>query len=316
MAGEGVRNYSRLRDANVDLVTMFNEALDNIEDPAIELAMEVPSGGEANDYDWFEAVPGFTEWVGERKLGLLSAQAYRLVNREWANGILIKRSSLRDDKLRMQRPRIASLAQKARLHAGQLVVQRMIEGFTTGLGYDGLSFFNAAHPNGGNGFPFSNVTTAQLSLSAYWAARQAMHEIKDEEGDPLRVSPNVLVVGPKLEELAMEITTANLKSNAGDATDNVARQHNTRVIMSHELTGATDDYWFLADLRQAVRPMIYQVREGITASFTGNANEGVSLEGLISDDLFMSQKLKFGAQASYEVGFGFPQLIYGSDGTV
>ncbi|MEN1361699.1 Mu-like prophage major head subunit gpT family protein, partial [Pseudomonas aeruginosa] len=61
--------------------------------------------------------------------------------------------------------------------------------------------------------PLSNASQAAAKAS-YGAARTAMKKFKDEEGRSLNVSPNVLLVGPALEEVAkMLLTNPKLADN-------------------------------------------------------------------------------------------------------
>ncbi len=57
-----------------------------------------------------------------------------------------------------------------------------------------------------------------LNSSNYAAARTAMMSLKNEEGTPLGIMPNLLVVPPELEAQAKEILTAELLGVSGEGT--------------------------------------------------------------------------------------------------
>lgn len=57
-----------------------------------------------------------------------------------------------------------------------------------------------------------------LNSSNYAAARTAMMSLKNEEGTPLGIIPNLLVVPPELEAQAKEILTAELLGLSGEGT--------------------------------------------------------------------------------------------------
>ena len=185
---------------------------------------------------------------------------------------------------------------------GQLAVEALIDGFSTGsafgTAYDGAAFFSATHQDGEGPVQSNTAAAAPLALAAYFAARSAMWSLTDEEGDPLGIVPDTLVVGPALEETALEITQASL---IGGGNTNVARQ-TANVIVSPRMIGAAANHWFLISLKDAVRPLILQIRENIFSDFV---TEGSELT-------WRSKTLLFGAQGRHVMGYGLWQYAHGS----
>lgn len=61
---------------------------------------------------------------------------------------------------------------------------------------------------------------ADLDSTNYAAARTAMTTLKSDEGRPLGVKPNKLVVGPKLEQAALKLINTEMVSEGGVSVSN------------------------------------------------------------------------------------------------
>ena len=301
----------KIAESRISFQTMFNGALDQIQtDPIEQLAMEVQSSSEGEDYNWLGTVPSFTEWLDDRKLSSLRAEGFRLMNRDWANGLRIHRNEVLDDKLGQVRPRIEMLAQKALQHRPKLLVETLANGFDgarsdvgDGLAYDGAFYFSDSHQDG-EGPQQSNRTDLPLSPAAYETMWQAMTELVDEEGDPLDIAPTHLLIGPNYRSVARRMLNAELIAEDGVAVSNI-NAGTIQLLISPRLRGPWANHWFLLDLSQPVKPLILQNREAITFD---------AVDDLGSDSVFMRKELKFGAQARYAAGYGLWQFAYGSTG--
>jgi phage major head subunit gpT-like protein len=270
----------------------------------------VSSDSASEEHTWLGTVPGFTEWLGDRKLGSLRADGFSLKNRKWSNGLRVDRDTIVDDKLGLVRPRIQMLAMKARQHRPQLMVEVLANGFDgadpeigSGLAYDGAFLFSDSHKDG-DGPQQSNLGTAALDHAAYGAARRQMRKLVDEYGDPLAVTPSHLLVGPDLEDVGRMILEREDMVESGATVRNIYRG-SAELLVSPRLVGPWARYWFLADLTKPVRPLILQIREEI---------QFAALEEMNNDPAFMRDEHKFGANARYAVGPGLWQLVYGSRG--
>jgi len=298
-------NQSKIDAAQIGFSTRFNRALSAVEDPALAIAMEIPSDTKTEDHDWLGTVPGMTEWVDDRKMKQLRAENVRIVNKDWANGLVINRNDILDDRLGIVNPMIDELARKAGLHWGKLVVDALVAGFSTssafGTAYDGVAFFSASHPVQEAGGVQSNTTASALSDTTYFSARAAMWSYTDDEGDPLGIAPDTLIVGPSLEKTAREITQADIVESSGGAGVRNVLQNTARVIVSPRLVGAAASHWFLCSLSQAVKPIILQIREPISPDEPDRTDE------------FARKVIKFGASGRGNVGYGLWQFAYGSN---
>lgn len=312
-------NEAKLLASQTSFHTSFMKELTAVEDPLRELAMEMPSTTKTESHNWIAGVPGLSEWKDQRKLSRLRAEAITITNRNWASGIQIDRDDILDDKLGIVNVNLAQLARKAALSYGDLVVEALLAGFSAtsefGKSYDGVAFFSASHKETPDVATQSNTGTAALDREAYISARAQMRGLVDEQGHSVGVLGNVLIVGPANEQLALELTAPfifHATEDGAAAVPNVNASQITRIIVSDKLVGDYANYWFLADLRQAARPLILQIREPITtAALPADGSTG-NFSG--SELMFMSKKMLFGAQARHNVGYGPWQFIFGSTG--
>ncbi len=301
-------NQTKIDASQISFTTRFNMELAAVEDPLREIAMEVPSTSATEHHDWLSSIPGLTEWLDDRRLTNLRAEQIIIVNKKWASGIRIARTDITDDRLGIVMPRIGELASKAGLHYGQRIVDTLINGFATtsefGAAYDGVAFFASTHPRSELALSNQSNTAggAALTTANYFAGRASMWKLTDDWGDELAIIPDTLVVGPDLEQTALEIVQAELVPHASGSKTNVAKG-TARVIISPRLAGAQASHWFLLSLNRAVKPIILQIREAISTTQTEATGE----------DAFMRDQLKFGANSRDNTGFGLWQFVYGSN---
>ena len=306
-----IRDKQKIANSVVTASTMFNGALDETPpDPVEDLAMVVPSTTNTEEHGWLGTVPGFSEWKGDRKLGSLRADGFRMTNRSWANGLRLMRDTILDDKWGIVRPKIQMLALKARGHRAKYIVEVMANGFDganpevgDGRSYDGAFLFSVDHQEG-DGPVQSNLGQGPLTHATYAMGRRQMRKLVDEEGDPLDIGPSHLLVGPDLEDMGREILENDTRIVQGVAVKNIYRG-SAELLVSPRLIGPWSQYWFLGDLTKPVRPMVLQIRQEI---------EFNALDDMNSEAAFMRKEYKFGADARYVVGPGMWQFIYGSRG--
>jgi phage major head subunit gpT-like protein len=126
-----------------------------------------------------------------------------------------------------------------------------------------------------------------------------MMSFKDDEGRPLNITPNILMVPPALE------ATANLLVNSPKLADDTPNPYNgtAKVLVNPRMTSSTA--WMLLDTTKAVKPFIYQERKKPVF---------VSQTDMNADDVFSRAEYKFGAEARAAGGYGFWQTAFGSTG--
>lgn len=289
-------NGPNLRGIYVGYNTIFNKAFAQYTPLYKEIAMETPSTTDAETYAWLGDLPGMREWIGDREVQNLSASDYTIKNKPFEGTIGIPREAVEDDKIGLYNPNVEMLAKRAAENPDKLVFRLLKDGFTAAC-YDGKPFFSDAHPVGGSAV--SNLGHAELSMDAYIAARVAIMSMKDSKGTPLNLVPDKLVVPPALEAKARDILVADYINGTKNTMQGTAKP-----VVVPLLAGA-DKAWYLLCTTLPVKPLIHQTRK---------APKFVSKTSETDDNVFFSKTFLYGVDSRENVGFGFWQMAYGSDG--
>lgn len=301
-------NARTLTTLFVSIKTTFNNAFDAAPSQWDQVATLVTSTTRENDYAWIDRFPRMREWVGDKVVKSLAVYNYTIKNRRFEATVEVSRDDLEDDQIGIYEPQAREAGFSAKQWPDELVFELLNSAFTAKC-YDGQPFISASHPNGMDGktqLTASNLGTAPLSAASiaeakasYGAGRTAMRSLKDAEGRPLNVRPNILVVPPALEDVANALMTAD---RLDDGKTNYYKG-TAKVLVVPWLT--SDTQWFLMDTTRAIKPLIFQRRKKPVF---------VSQQDLNNPDVFMRGLLKFGGESRGAAGFGLWQMIYGSTG--
>ncbi|MFB9160432.1 Mu-like prophage major head subunit gpT family protein [Chromobacterium violaceum] len=297
-------NASTLKAIFVNLKTTFNNAFSAAPSQWQKVAMLVPSSTKTNDYKWLSNFPRMQKWIGEKTVKALAASSYSITNDDWEVTVEVDRNDIDDDNLGIYAPQAQMAGESAKQLPDEIVFDLVNKGFIS-LCYDGQYFFDVDHVVAGQSV--SNKGTKKLSAASlaaarasYGAARTAMKKFRDDEGRPLNIAPNVLLVPPALEDDAnLLMTTERFEDGKPNPYRNTAT-----VVVAPWLN--SDTAWFLLDTSRPVKPFIYQERK--KPNFVQQTDPQ-------ADDVFNRKKYKFGAEARAAGGYGFWQLAYGSDGS-
>ena len=237
-----------------------------------QVAMEVDSTTEEENYAWLGAWPEMREWIGERQFKNLKNCKFSIVNKDWESTVEIPRNNILDDKIGIFKPMFQEQGRSVAAHPDKLVYGLLAAGFVEKC-YDGVAFFSDAHKVGKgtvsnmdvpNSNPqsawflldtsrgikplvyqnrqkpeFASLTNPEsehvfktkkflfgvdsrdnvgyglwqmafgskkaLDITNYGVARAAIGGFKNDEGTPLGLKGNLLVVGPSNEAAARKI---------------------------------------------------------------------------------------------------------------
>ena len=137
----------------------------------------------------------------------------------------------------------------------------------TTAGYDNKYQFATDHPTLGGDVVGPDTSTQQnywssgcaLTFDNYATIRAAMMAFKGEDGLPLGITPNVLMVPPALESRGKLVIEADMITGALATTTapvtNVYK-NSAKLLVNPDLKSATD--WFLLDCTKPVKPWIFQ----------------------------------------------------------
>ena len=277
---------------------------------ADKIATVINTTQPSQKYAWLSTVPPMREFIDERRPSGMTQNALTIEDKVFESTIAVDRRAIEDDQLDLIRMRIRDMALRVSAHRQQIVVEALINGFSSN-GYDGVSFFGATHPTAGS--TYSNKTTSALSADALAAGISQMMLVPDDQGTPLGVVPDTLVVGPKLQWSALELVESPVvvyKGNGSHTSPSTnyknVFQGKLQLVVSPFLSGAADDYWFLLDTKRPIKGVILQQRSDVPVEFTALDN------ATGSENAFMRDRFYYGVRGRYNVGFGLWQTAYGA----
>lgn len=292
-----ILNRNALTGIYTNFLALFNKAFEDATSKWDKVATRVPSSTGEESYKWLGSMPKMREWVGERVIKNLAAHDYTIKNKDFEVTVAVSKNDIADDKLGIYAPVLQEMGNSAATFPDDLVFPLLHGGFEN-LCYDGLPFFDASHKVGRK--TISNKGTAKLTAIEYGKARAIIMSYKNEEDKSLNLMPNLLVVPPALEAVALEI----LKADQVNGTTNIYKG-TAELLVVPELSG-NDTEWFLLCTGRPLKPLIYQERE---------IPKLVSRVSDSDDNVFFNKEFIYGADARGNAGYGFWQMAYGSTGT-
>ncbi|MCE7510265.1 Mu-like prophage major head subunit gpT family protein [Alloalcanivorax xenomutans] len=286
-----------------NLKTTFNRAFEQTETTWEKVAMRVPSTSSENNYKWLSNFPRMRKWIGDKTIKSLEGHGYTIVNDDWEATIEVDRNHIEDDTLGIYAPQAEMAGWSAKQMPDEIVSDLLNEAFTARC-YDGQYFFDTDHPVGkgvvsNKGTVALSIATLAAAQGSYGAARTALRKMKDDEGRPLNIKPNVLVVPPALEDTA----NALMKNERLEDGKPNPYKGTSEVVVDARLT--IDAAWFLLDTTKPVKPLVFQERKKPVF---------VSQTDMNADNVFMRKKYLYGAEARAAGGYAFWQMAYGSTG--
>jgi phage major head subunit gpT-like protein len=170
---------------------VFNAAFQTTDTWHEKVAMTVPANTRIMDYKFLLDFPMVREWMGDRQINSLEAQAYQVETKDWEATIEVERNDIEDDQLGFYNPIIAALAQEARKHPERLITDLMAAGFSTAC-YDGQPFFSDSHPlgtgaasnsGGGSGSPWYLLDTSRAIKPFIFQLRRDVQLVRMDHPD-------------------------------------------------------------------------------------------------------------------------------------
>ena len=283
-----------IRTLQTTFSTQFRAAYGDAAPSWNNFATMVPSSTRQNNYGWMARIPSMREWLGPRVIANLSSYSYELANKTYELTIGVDRNDIEDDNLGVYSPLFAEMGRQAAMWPDDLSIDAL-EGGTVETSFDGVPFFSATHPNldAGGVAISNNFTGTALTAANYEAVRSSMASYVGEDGKPLGVRPNLLVVPPQLERTARTILEAELiPSDAGTAPQTNVLRNTATVLVLPRLSSATT--WYLMDASRAIKPLVYQQRM---------APELVSKTAPDDDNTFWDRQYVYGMSARGAVGY-------------
>lgn len=277
-----------------------------------QLTTTAPSGAKQNTYGWIAKQTRMREWIGPREALNLSEHEYTLANLPFEATIELDRDDIEDDNLGLfMSVTIPELAQAAAKHPDQLI-KTMLQS-NAGLGptaFDGQLLFSDSHPTfakpgavaAGAATTYDNLFDLALTQDNFNTVWASMASYTGEDGEPLGVMPDTLVIPPQLRLVATEILEADViakaVSSGGAGASNVTKGW-AKMLIVPELANAPTQ-WYLADTSKPMKPLILQNRR---------ADQFVSRDSPQDPKVFDLRKFTYGVDNRRNVGVSLPFLI-------
>ena len=247
-------------------------------------------------FAWASRVAQLRPWIGERQMRSIGTYSQTVVNKDFEDSIEVDRNSILDDQYGVYNFSIQDLGRAARKWPDTLLVPVLRTGQST-LCFDGQNFFDPNHPidryqgQGVSGTQQNYWSSGMgLTFDNYQTVRATMMTYKGEDGLPLNVWPNLLVVPPQLEVTARLITEADsvAPQTFGGPTQVGANTNvlkgTAKVLVIPELA-VDPTVWYLLDVGKAVKPFIFQQRQ---------APNLITLKDASNENVFKRKKYVFG----------------------
>jgi len=299
----------KLNAASRTFKAVFLQSLRLDDGPWRMLVEEERAMGKQVTKHWLSGSGKVREWLGPRKSDEARVYEHTLKNKKWSNTIKVLVEDIEDDTLGLYQGAISQSAKNFDLHRNKLLFQTLMLDAFSGLAYDGQAFCDTDHQDADE-TPQSNKGTEAFSTSAFDKAIERMSQLTDPEGDYLGIYPTHLFAPPQLRAEVKKvignphILAEGAAANGAAAIENYNVGEVTPVILPW-LAGQPN-YWFLADLSKDEKPFRYQVRKDV---------EWRAMDRPDSDHVFDNDEVRYGGRARYNIGYGFWQYFYGSDGT-
>jgi len=215
--------------------------------------------GKFAELDLVDGIPQIREWVGSRQAKNLRAYSLTAPIKPWEATIAVPVDDINGDRTGVVAARLTDFAARTARVYDQIMIPALL---ANPICYDGSALLSAAHDSEAG--PQNNITTDALNYSPFQAARASMRLITDYRGEPIGLAPSHLLVGPALEEAALQVTGADkvqvVDANGqlgGTGVDAGVIQNyigtGTQVIVSSRIKG---NQWFAMDLTQGrAKPM-------------------------------------------------------------
>lgn len=294
----------------VTLSLAFNEAFTGTPAWWRQVAMFNTTTEKTGRMGWLANLPVMRELVGDRVLQNFAERSWDIINKDRDLSVEIHRDQLETGVMGGWAQYFRATGETAAKYPDSLITSLMQTGHTS-LCFDGQYFFDTDHPVSLSNTSLSTYSNYDasgkpLTLDNYVAVRAAMMARKGENGLPLGVRPNVIVVPPQLEHIALQIVGSSLIVNTAGASpaagatgmENVMRG-TAQVLVAEELANEATA-WYLIDARRTVKPFVFQERR----------SPMFDLIGMDSEHFKKTNKIIIVGDASSAAGYGLPQLAH------
>ncbi len=297
------------------LRTEYNVAYHKaIQNPAWQqVATDVKTTLRTQNYAWLGGSPVMEEFKDEVREPGLTTNSYSITDKVFKANLSIERTAIEDDQYEMLMMMARNMAPVSVRFQNKLTFEGLAKGFVT-ICADKQNMFDTLHPDGMGG-TWSNKSSDPLTPAALVNAETQLMTATDDKGEPMDIQPDTLVVGPAYKQTALDITESDVRiinvgdgvAGAGSTTATGSKNYfkgRYSVVVNPYLRGAYAKYWFLMDNSREIKAMVMQTRSDVPATTEDDMHDGAALNREI---------FNFWARLRCQVGYGLPQLAFGSN---
>lgn len=233
----------------------------------------------------------------------------------YAGSLPIRKQDIQDDRIGLYQGPIDDLALQASSHMARNIAPTLMNGFTDTWGPDGETIFSNGHEWPG-GQTWDNYVNLALNADNFDTACQQLEEMPNPNGEPMGLSPKLLVCGPSNRAAAEEIVQVRTLANGAEN-----RQYQRADLLV--LPRITDDSWYVADDNpynvdleseenreilpdvQLPKPLLADIRQDVETTSQTSAD---------ADSVFDRNEYRYKAELRYALLIIAPWMIIGSDG--
>jgi len=307
-------NQSTLSTLRQGLQARFKSGLQSKPPMEVErFATLVPSTTLIENYPFAAFLDSIRKWVGPRQVGNLVAKNLAVTNDDYEATIGIPANAIEDDQIGIYGEVAEGKARQCAALWGKLAIEAL---YSNGNWLDGAAFFGTSRTFGGN--TISNYTASALSQSTLETAIQTMQSYLGYDDQPLGVTPDLLIVGPKLQWTAFDLLKNQTRITVSGTGEAAAISQRTAGLLdfmvSPYLIGTYDDYWFVLDTKQVLKPVLVQKRkEGPLEALDKPTDPNVffGTVGVGGDSVVPGGVYIYGSHYRGAAALALPQLAYG-----
>lgn len=257
-----------------------------------ELSIVIPSTTAIEIHEWLAQLPGFVEWIGERKVTQLDFDAMRVLNRKFHQTVSVKADNLEDDKVGVYGPMFNGLGAEAGPEAFwlDLAISALLD---NGKWVDNLAFFHATRKYGKN--TIANVSSNALSQDNLITAWSTMIGYLGPKNIALGSVPTYLLTGGDLFPAAKELCESDRIADVSN------KARGLLVPRMHESI-PTGRWFVLGRGKGGVSPVAVQQRK--------KGDMLVRKDRAEDDNIFFQGEAIYGSDARGEGFKTLPHLAY------
>lgn len=285
----------------------FSEAQNNL--PWAQLTTDLGKSATKNrSLDWLGETADMQDATRDGlKVGGVRRYNWSITHKVYKAALRFRISDLDTDALGQLRPKVDGLARKAAGHPGRLAFDQLEANPTA---FDGTALFSGTRTwglgaNFDNDLAGAGVTASNIETDIA-AARVVGLRAEDDQGEPMELAPNVLVIPPELS-LVFGKVLGPTRQAGGDTAQlavvdpklgNVWQAGGYTVIELARLSDTNN--WYALHVGEEVNPFVYSWVSQPSIMNTPSMND---------DSAKLTDELIWVVRGEYNVGVSLPQYF-------